>query len=154
MSTVHLLTDPTPGLTHVPVVCGARLPELGSWDRRAVTCAACLAPLDRGPGPAAQTRAPVSRGLTEKQLLEQARSYARTQGWMTYHTLRSTGSEAGWVDLVLLRGPVLHLAELKGAGGKLTTAQEQWITGLRQVREVHTHVWYPTDWGTIRELLR
>jgi hypothetical protein len=69
MPDIHLLSDPTAGLAHVTVVCGARLPERGTWDRRAVTCAACLAP------PPAR----VSSGsvLTEKQWLQQVRMYAR-----------------------------------------------------------------------------
>lgn len=148
MPAVHLLTDPTPGLTHVTVVCGARLPERGTWDVRAVTCAACLAP----PRPAAHASS--APGVTEKAWLQQVRSLAHTNQWLTYHTLRSTGSEPGWVDLVLLRPPVLRLVELKVPGGRVTPQQQRWRDGLGQVDQVHTHLWYPADLPAVLEVLR
>ena len=146
MPDIHLLTPPGGDLRTVTVACRARLPERGSWDRRVVTCAACLAP-----PPARVSR---SGTLTEKQWLAQVRQYARAQEWMTYHTLHSVGSEPGWIDLVCLRPPVLVLAELKAAGGRLTPHQLQWLTGLRQVERVSTHLWYPADWGEVETVLR
>lgn len=143
---VHLLTDHTPGLTHVTVVCGARLPEYGAWDPRAVTCAACLAP--------SQTSAQARRGVSEKAWLQRVRALARTHGWLTYHPLQSQGSEPGWVDLVCLKPPVLVLAELKTAQGRLTPHQRQWLESLRQVTTVSTHLWRPDDVEAITQLLR
>lgn len=143
---IHLLTDPTCGIQHVTVVCRATMPERGTWDVRAVTCTACLAP--------AQTHTSVSSGLSEKTWLQQVRTYARQHGWLTYHSLNSQGSEPGWVDLVLLKPPVLHLAELKIQGGKLTPAQQRWLEGLQAVEHVSTHLWYPEDLPTILAVLR
>jgi hypothetical protein len=95
----------------------------------------------------------VSSGLNEKAWLAQVRTYARTHGWMTSHTLHSVGSEPGWVDLVCLKPPVLVLAELKTTHGRLSLHQRQWLEGLQQVTTVRTHLWRPEDWDQVRQVL-
>ena len=157
MSDVHLLSDPTPGLTHVTVVCGARLPELGSWDVRAVTCAACLAPLDRGPGQAARTPAHTSRGagVTEKQWLQQVITLARQRGYLVYHTHNSQKSAPGWPDVAFAKAASpLYLVELKTTHGQLSGHQRLWIDTLRQTTGLVVEVWRPDDWDTVLEVLR
>jgi hypothetical protein len=143
MPDIHLLSDPSAGLTHVTVVCGARLPERGTWDHRAVTCPACLTPQP----------ARVSSGLTEKQWLQQVRTVAHTHGWETYHTLRSEGSEHGFPDLVCLKPPVLLLVELKSTQGSLTPSQRHWLEALAQVTTVQAHLWKPEHWDRVLQVL-
>jgi hypothetical protein len=92
--------------------------------------------------------------VPEKAWLQQVRTLAHTHGWMTYHPLRSQGSEPGWVDLALLRPPVLWLVELKSQAGRLTAAQRQWLAGLARVERVHTARWRPSDLGQVLEVLR
>ena len=141
MPLVHLLT---PGdLRQVTVLCGTRLPEYGSWDHRAVTCAACQQRRQTF-----TARQPAST-LSEKQWLAQVRSLARAQGWMTYHTLHSRGSEVGFVDLVLLRPPTLLCVELKTDVGRVTLQQQRWLDALAQVSIVQAYVWRPSDWDQV-----
>lgn len=102
---------------------------------------------------------------SEAILLEQVRDLARRTHWRTYHTLRSTGSEPGFPDLVLLReghriesgagsaGVECLIVELKAARGSLTTEQAAWLRDFAQVPGVETAVWYPTDWPQIVERL-
>jgi hypothetical protein len=153
MPDIHLLSDPLAGLDNVTVVCGTRLPEYGTWDVRAVTCTSCLAPAPRIEHGAGSARVSSPGRLTEKQWLAQVRTYARTQGWLTYHTLRSVGSEPGWVDLVCLKPPVLVLTELKTTQGRLTPHQQQWLEGLQQVTTIATHLWRPEHWDQVVQVL-
>ena len=143
MPDVHLLSDPTPGFRHVTVVCGARLPERGTWDARAVTCPACLRQV-----PAATAHRPGSP-LSEKAWLQQVRNLARARGFFTYHTYRSTHSERGWVDLVCLKPPMLLCVELKTDVGRVTAEQQQWLENLNQVTNVWAYVWRPSDWDQV-----
>jgi hypothetical protein len=92
--------------------------------------------------------------VSEKAFLAQVRRLAHTHGWQSYHTLHSQGSESGWPDLALLRGPVLKFVELKSASGRLTAAQRQWLDGLGQVQTVHVHLWRPGDLDQIVQELR
>jgi hypothetical protein len=146
MPDVHWLT-PGGDLRQITVVCGTRLPEYGTWDHRAVTCAACQ---QRGQ---AYTTQGAASTLSEKAWLQQVRSLARANHWMTYHPLRSQGSEPGWVDLVCLKPPVLACAELKTNVGRVTPAQQQWLDALAQVRIVQAHVWRPSDWRQVVHVL-
>jgi hypothetical protein len=73
---------------------------------------------------------------------------------MTYHTLYSHGSEAGFVDLVLLRPPTLLCVELKTAVGRVTPAQQRWLDELSKVTTVQVQVWRPEDLDQLREVLR
>jgi len=143
---IHWLTG-GPDLAQCRIACGAREAVYALRQREAVTCERCLAP--------AQTRAHASSstGVTEKQWLQHVRTLAHTQGWRTYHPLRSQGSEAGWVDLVCLRPPVLVLAELKTDHGRLTAAQRQWLEGLQQVTTIATHLWRPEHWDQVVQVL-
>jgi hypothetical protein len=59
---------------------------------------------------------------------------------------------AGFPDLVMVRGRRLLCAELKKEKGKLTPAQEEWMRVLRNVAECH--VWKPSDFDLIEEVLR
>jgi hypothetical protein len=78
---------------------------------------------------------------------------ARWAGWSCYHTLRSTGSTAGYPDLTLVRGDVLLFAELKSQHGRVTPAQATWLAALREVTHVESTVWRPGDWDVIERRL-
>lgn len=149
---IHWLTGAGGDLRQVGVVCGTRDATCATWQRAAVTCPQCRDTLRSRVGARDRRRTPAG-GLSEKQWLAQVRALAREHHWMTYHTLRSQGSEAGWVDLVCLKPPVLLLAELKTQQGRLTPHQQQWLEGLRAVDQVHVHLWRPDDWTTVRQVL-
>jgi hypothetical protein len=87
--------------------------------------------------------------MTEDQLLQAVRDLARLRGWLAYHTYRSTKSEPGFPDLVLVheRTGQIVFAELKTATGLLSKAQEKWLRALR-IRSSYglaVHVWRPAD---------
>lgn len=86
---------------------------------------------------------------SEAILLEQVRDLARRTGWKTYHTLRSTGSEPGFPDLILLRDAECLVVELKSAQGKLTREQADWLYAFALVPGIEIVLWYPKDWTTI-----
>lgn len=74
---------------------------------------------------------------------------ARTaHGWRT--PVQGSMGE-GWPDLTLVRGARLLFVELKADGGKVSPEQERVLAILRVVAEVH--VWRPTDWERMAEVL-
>ena len=87
--------------------------------------------------------------ISEKAFLLQVRELARYEGWLSYHTYRSTRSEPGFPDLVLVRPPRVILAELKTDKGKLSADQRLWLDTLRRCSEVETYLWRPSDWDRI-----
>lgn len=93
--------------------------------------------------------------MSETQLQEAVLELADTFGWLAYHTHRSDHSEAGFPDLVLLRGGWLLVVELKRDGLHPTPSQARWLDAFG-LAGVTTHVWRPEDWrdGTIEETLR
>ena len=95
--------------------------------------------------------------MTEADLLRVVRDLARYRGWFGYHTYRSTRSDPGFPDLVLVRPPRLIFAELKTAKGPLSAPQKVWREELELLAApVEYHVWRPADWtsGRIDETLR
>lgn len=94
--------------------------------------------------------------MTEAELLQAVRDLARWRKWVSYHTYRSTRSEAGFPDLVLVRADRLIFAELKSQRGRLTTAQRQWREKLLALDGVvEYHLWTPKEWtdGVIDDVL-
>jgi hypothetical protein len=81
--------------------------------------------------------------MTEAELLDSVRTLARFTGWMTYHTYTSKHSDAGFPDLVLVRGPELIFAELKRERGRITDQQQAWLDQLRDVRAIDVYEWRP-----------
>lgn len=74
--------------------------------------------------------------------------FARIRGWRWYHTRRSTGSDKGWPDLVLVRGEEMKLWELKvertgTKRGDPTPEQQAWLDALGQVRFLDVDVIRP-----------
>lgn len=97
--------------------------------------------------------APGALAETEAGWLEYVRDYARLHRWLTFHPLRSDGSEPGWPDLALCRPPVLALAELKREGGELEPDQEVWRDALERCTRLEYHLWRPPDRPAVHEVL-
>ena len=93
---------------------------------------------------------------------------ARARGWMVYHPWRSTKSETGFPDLVMVRPPRVVFAEMKTEKGRLRKGswnkggtrylpgQDEWLTAFGGCPGVETHLWRPADWlsGKIEAILR
>lgn len=153
MPDVHLLT--AGDLRQCTVICGARLPERGTWHRALVTCARCLAPPDRGPGQASRRRTQgTGDSSRERELQELVRQACGLHGWLYYHTHRSQHSPAGFPDVVALRGERLVAAEIKREGQAPTPAQTRGLAAFKAVRIVDVYLWTPADVPAILEELR
>jgi hypothetical protein len=100
-------------------------------------------------------------GITERQLLDAVVAYARLRDWLAYHTFDSRRSEAGFPDVVLVRGGRLVFVELKVAGRRPRVEQQRYLERLRGVEleaagAVAVHVWTEAEWrdGTVEAVLR
>ena len=96
---------------------------------------------------------PAPRRFSEEQLQRWIVQFAQLNGWLAYHTLDSRGSQAGFPDLVLVRGLVVLYRELKTEAGKVSPEQQRWITALEHAGQ-DVAVWRPRDEKTIEEALR
>lgn len=79
-------------------------------------------------------RAPAGE-LDEQQWQAQVVGLATFYGWRIYHTHDSRRSPAGFPDLVMVRGPELIFAELKGPRTRVTKEQEDWLAELSVVAD-------------------
>ncbi|HMM41923.1 MAG TPA: hypothetical protein PKA95_08485 [Thermomicrobiales bacterium] len=103
----------------------------------------------------ADYHAAVAREMSEKDLSQLIVDQARALGWLVYRTWNSQHSPAGFPDLVLVRGDVLIVAELKREiGYEVSPAQERWLSALAAV--ARAYVWHPRHWlsGEIEAVLR
>lgn len=82
--------------------------------------------------------------MTEAELAEQIRQYARTLGMLRFHTYDSRRSEAGFPDEVLVGNRRVLFRELKRQGKNPTPAQQQWITRM-EAAGLDVDVWRPED---------
>ena len=88
------------------------------------------------------------------QLFNSKKGLAPMLGWrpaLTYHTLRSKGSQSGFPDRVLVRERVIF-AELKREKGKPTEAQIEWLDGLAAAG-AEVYLWRPSDLEEIGRIL-
>jgi hypothetical protein len=107
------------------------------------------APARRGPPPP-----PPPEGCSEKVFQDHANDLCRWGGWEFYHTLRSKGSQEGFVDLVACReGAQGVAAELKVGGNGPTPGQLRWLR-LLGMMGFRAFVWYPRDWPAMVEAFR
>ena len=99
-------------------------------------------------------RAHLDLQMPEGDLLERIRQLARLQGFRTYHTLRSRGSEPGFPDLLIARAdvPVVYAWELKTQRGRATAEQFAWLQVL-QGRRIESAIVRPSEWPAIERLL-
>jgi hypothetical protein len=93
--------------------------------------------------------------MTEARLQQMVIDLARWAGFLHYHTVDSRKSRPGFPDLVLVHATTgrLVIAELKSDTGRVTDAQQAWLSHLGKRHEVH--LWRPADWesGEIRQVL-
>jgi VRR-NUC domain len=100
-----------------------------------------------------QAPASVAAELSEKDFMEAVVDLAKRNGWRCYHAFSSRKSEAGFPDLVLLRGSRLIVAELKVGDGRTTAAQDSWLEAFADAG-VLAVVWRPEQWESIERELR
>ena len=89
----------------------------------------------------------------EKVYLASVKEVAQALNWKVYHTLRSTGSDKGFPDLVLVRGDTCLFIELKSEKGEVSADQQEWIDALAKVMVVKAGVARPSDWPQLQRLL-
>lgn len=76
----------------------------------------------------------------------------RRDGTFSYLTpVQADG--AGFPDLVLVRGEQVVFAELKAMAGRPSADQKAWLESLGRATTVSTHLWKPSDWNDIEEVL-
>lgn len=82
--------------------------------------------------------------MKEAHLQEAVTDMCRLFGVAWYHAYSSRRSVPGWPDLALCGSRGFMLRELKAAGGRLTSGQQQWGLMLRAAG-VSWDVWRPDD---------
>src|SRR5262245_34848460 len=93
------------------------------------------------------------RGRTEKEFQGQIVQLANLLGWLVYHTHDSRRCAPGFPDLLLLRGAVLIVAELKVGNNKLSPQQRAWLSAFRAAG-IPAYEWRPGSWPEIESVLR
>lgn len=81
--------------------------------------------------------------------------YAHLNGWLVHHSrpvklpsgnwATPLQGDAGLPDLVLARGGVVLLAELKSDTGRPTPEQRRWLAAAGP----HGRLWAPADWKEV-----
>lgn len=96
----------------------------------------------------------MSVAMSEADLLETIRHAAQLGGWLMYHTHDSRRSQAGFPDLVLVRGREAIFAELKTDRGVLRSEQRMWLGALGRAG-LRAEVWRPAHLDhVLAELVR
>ncbi len=100
--------------------------------------------------------------ITEAQFLKQVIQLAKLRGWLVHHqrpamTRKGWRSaiqgDAGFPDLVLVRGDALLFVELKRDAGPLLTAEQvAWQYALLRAGAT-AWVWRPRQWAEIEKVL-
>jgi len=68
----------------------------------------------------------------------------KANGWENiYHTHDSRRSEAGFPDVLAIKGGYLLVAELKAKKGKTSDAQDKWLTAFEGVQTISVRLWKP-----------
>lgn len=103
-------------------------------------------------GASVQHGTPETRDVTEGAFLAEVLRLAKQNAWEAYHTHDSRKSESGFPDLVLCRpgnpGSIIF-AELKTRTGKLSVAQQRWLSVLEHTGLVEACLWRPADMPAI-----
>ena len=100
------------------------------------------------------------QGVSEDDFKAAVLDCAQGWGWLRYHTLPAWTAGGGWrtatqgnvgfPDLVLARGGLVILAELKREQGRTSLAQNLWLAALGE----HGRLWRPRDAREIMEVMR
>lgn len=92
---------------------------------------------------------------TEREFMQTVLALARLCDWHAYHTHDSRRSAAGFPDLVLVKPPRLLFLETKSESGRVTAAQQTWLTALEACTEPpQTYVARPSDWDWIAAIIQ
>jgi hypothetical protein len=92
--------------------------------------------------------------VTEKMFMDKVIQLAFLRGWMVAHFLPAKlgnkwvthmAGHVGFPDLVLVRGGVVIIAELKTDIGRVGFMQKRWLDALGPVGRL----WRPKDWEQI-----
>jgi hypothetical protein len=99
---------------------------------------------------------PLLHDLLEKEwdaiLFASKRGLAPTLGWrLSYHTLRSKGSQSGFPDRVLVRDRIIYV-ELKRQHATPTDTQKEWLDALATA-DAEVYLWKPSDLDEIAQIL-
>lgn len=123
-------------------------------------------------------RETLDAAVTEDEFLSAVVELAQWKGWLVHHSRPARMKDGRWrtpvqgdngfPDLVLARstprlgGNIVILSELKAQRGRLSAAQEEWLTALdwdgpdgqwEQTWSPLVFVWRPSDWALITEVL-
>jgi hypothetical protein len=100
--------------------------------------------------------------INEKALQNAVVELAHLYGWLVHHTRPAQmpsgrwatpiQGDAGFPDLVLVRGPHTIFVELKSAIGRTSEAQDRWIAALQEAGQ-EVHIWRPKDISAIKQRL-
>lgn len=90
---------------------------------------------------------------SEKDFQKAVVKLANVLGWLVFHPWTSMHSAAGWPDLFMVRKGKCLAAELKTQRGRVSEAQEAWLSSLA-LCGIETFVWRPGDWPEICAVLR
>ena len=94
------------------------------------------------------------RHMSESDWRQQVLDWAAQRGWMAYFTWNSIHSPPGFPDLILVKGDLVIIVELKTMRGHLEPPQCRWQLALSQATRVKAGlVWRPSDEDEILELL-
>lgn len=92
--------------------------------------------------------------MSERDWQQRVLDLAHLRGWRTFHVHDSRRSAAGWPDLACVRRDRLVLAELKAERGRVRPEQQEWLDALGAVPGVEVHLWRPSDWPAVQQVLR
>lgn len=92
--------------------------------------------------------------MSERDWQQRVLDLAALRGWRTFHAYDSRRSAPGWPDLALVRRGRLVLAELKAEAGRVSCEQRQWLDDLGACAGVEVHLWRPSDWPAVQQVLQ
>lgn len=111
-----------------------------------------------------QVKAELAASVSEAEFTTQVIAFAKLHNWRVAHfrpamrkdgTWRTavSGDGVGFPDLVLIRGEVLLIAELKVKKNKPSPEQAKWLEAFRGAG-IPATTWTPEMWPTIEAALR
>ena len=92
---------------------------------------------------------------SEADFLQSVLELAKLKGWLCFHSYDSRKScGAGFPDLCMVRISRLVYAELKSEKGKVTTAQQEWLSALEATGKCEVYTWKSSEVGGLMEVLK
>lgn len=91
--------------------------------------------------------------ISEAQWQSRVVDYATLRGWKSWHNADSRRTQAGVLDLMLIRPPRLVFMELKAEHGRVRPEQARMVDLLRDCR-VEAYIFRPSDWDQVMAVLR